>query len=498
MRWTARDYLVSHGRSPGTLDAYHGGDTGERRLRRLLPCLLLVGLVLLGCQGGLPGLRPRSESEGAVYVYLQPLPPEAARLRFVLAGVSALDRDGTEVPLSLALGEVSGREDRRQRLLAAGPLPAGAYSGLVFRAKSAGLKGDEGESALLVPEAPTRIDFAFVVRRREGLVVALVLRYGESVDAAFRFAPVFSPYFPDRPAVGLMAFVANARSNDITVFDKKSLQVFDVIATGNRPSSMALDQRTRKLYVALAGEDTVEVIDVTAGRSADRIRLTPGDEPVSLALTPDGRTLFSANRGSNTVSVIDTAARAEVLKIPVGNGPRFVTLDRAGRRAFVFNTLSNSVTVIDVLGRVVIRSLPTDPDPVRGDFNRQGDRLYIIYETTPFVTVVNPDTGKVAGRFPIRSGMDAIKVDPSTDLVYLGGRRELEVGVYEPFSVVAIDFLDTGAGVAYIATDVEENALYLVCPDAKRVLVSSRVRRRISGTVDVGDGPAWISVMGEN
>ncbi len=468
------------------------------RLRHLRPYLLLGCVLLLGCQAALPRLRPRLESEGAVYVYLEPLPPEAVRLRVGLAEVSALDHDGKEVPLSLALGEMSGRGERRQRLLAAGPLPAGEYAGFIVRAKSAGLKGDEGESALLIPETPMRTDFPFVVRPREGLVVALALRYGESVDAAFRFAPVFSPYFPDRPAVGLMGFVANTRSNDITVFDKKSLQVFDVIATGSRPSSMALDQRARKLYVALSGEDTVEVVDVMAGKPADRLRLTPGDQPAALALTPDGRLLLSANRGSNTMSIIDPATRAELARIPVGNGPRFVTIDRPGRRAFVFNTLSNSISVIDILGRVVIRTLSTDPDPVRGDFNRRGDRLYVIFETTPFVTVFNPDTGVVTGRFPIRSGMDAIKVDQSADLVYLGGRREFTVGVYEPLSVVAIDFLDTGTGIAYITTDTEENQLYLVSPEKNRLLVSSRVRRRLGGAVDVGDGPAWISVMGEN
>jgi YVTN family beta-propeller protein len=468
------------------------------RSRHLRPCVLLACLLLLGCQAAVPRLRPRLESEGVLYVYLAPLPPDAARLRVGLADVSAVRHDGREVPLTLALGEMSGRAERRQQLLAAGPLPAGEYAGFIVRAKSAGLKGDEGESALLVPESPTRTDFAFVVRPREGLVIALALRYGESVDAGFRFAPVFSPYFPDRPAVGLMGFVANTRSNDITVFDKKSLQVFDVIATGSRPSGMALDQRARKLYVALSGEDTVEVIDVMAGKTADRIRLTPGDQPVALALTLDGRILLSANRGSNTMSVIDPAARAELFKIPVGNGPRFVTIDRAGRRAFVFNTLSNTISVVDILGRLVIRTLPTDPDPVRGDFNRRGDRLYVIFETTPFVTVFNPDTGAVAGRFPIRSGMDAIKVDPNADLVYLAARREFAVGVYEPLSLVAIDFLDTGSGIAYITTDAEENQLYLASPEKNRLLVSSRVRRRIAGVVDVGDGPAWISVMGEN
>jgi YVTN family beta-propeller protein len=460
--------------------------------------MLLGCLLLLGCEASLPRLRPRLESEGVLYVYLEPLPAEAARLRVALANVSAVRHDGQEVPLGLALGEMSGRGERRQRLLAAGPLPAGEYAGLVTRVRSAGLTGDDAESAMLVPETPTRTDFAFVVRAREGLLIALALRYGESVDAQFRFAPVFSPYVPDRPAVGLMGFVANARSNDITAFDKKSLRAFDVIATGRRPSSLALDQRARKLYVALADEDTIEVIDVLAGKPADRLRLTPGDQPAALALTPDGRLLLSANRGSNTLSVVDPATRAELARIPVGNGPRFVAIERTGRRAFVFNTLSNSLSAIDILSRAVIRTLPTDPDPVQGDFNRRGDRLYVISETTPFVTVFNPETLAVAGRFPIRSGMDAIKVDRSADLVYLAGRRELTVGVYEPLSVVAIDFLDTGTGIDYITTDAEENQLYLASPQKNRLLVSSRVRRRIAGAVDVGDGPAWISVMGEN
>jgi YVTN family beta-propeller protein len=433
-----------------------------------------------------------------VYVYLDPLGPEAARLRAAVVAVSALSPDGRELPLSVALRELNGREPGRQRLLAAGPLPAGEYAGLVFRAGAAGLRGEEGEAALLVPDSPARIDHRFLVRRREGLVLALSLRYGESVDAGFRFAPVFSAYAPDRPAVGLMGFIANARSGDITVFDKKRLRVFAAIATGSGPSSLALDQRARTLYVALSGDDTVEIVDVMAGRIADRIRLTPGDQPAALALTPDGRTLLSANRGSNTVSLIDPAARAEVVKIPVGNGPRFVALDRAGRRAFVFNTLSNSLSVVDILARSVIRTIPTDPDPVRGDFNRRGDRLFVVHETSPYVSALNPDTGAVAGRFPVRSPMDAIKVDVNTDLVYLGSRRDLMVGVYEPFSFAAVDFLDTAAGIAYMATDAEENALYLVGPDANRVLVSQRIRRRLTGAVDAGEGPAWISVMGEN
>jgi DNA-binding beta-propeller fold protein YncE len=118
----------------------------------------------------------------------------------------------------------------------------------------------------------------------------------------------------------------------------------------------------------------------------------------------------------------------------------------------------------------------------------------------PYVTVINPATLTVTNRFPIRTGMgtDSIKVDPSTDVVYLGAKRELTVGVYDPFSFAAVNLLDTGAGVVSMTTDTDENNLYLVTTGTNRVLVYQRIRKSLVGELDVGDDPSWISVMAEN
>jgi YVTN family beta-propeller protein len=434
-------------------------------------CLAFACLVLVGCGAATaPQPRARLDDEGAVYLYLQPLGREAERLRVSVGGVAALRDDGAEVPLSVLLRELT----------------------------SASLRGEGGESALLVAQAPTRLDFRFTVRRGEGAVLALALRSAEAVEAGFRFSAAFSVYSPERPALSRLGFVANSGSNDVTVFDKKAIEVIDVVATGRGPSGMALDPTGRRLYVALSGDDGVEVVDVLSGKIIDRIRLTPGDEPVDLALTPDGATLLSANRGSNTVSVIDPNARFELMKIPVGNGPRSLVIDHAGRRAFVFNTLSNSVSVIDIRSRTAIRSVPTDPGPIRGDFSRRGDRLYVIHESASYVTVIDPGTLVVQRRFPVRSWMDAIKVDPSTDFVYLAGRGDFFVGVYDPFSFAQVDLVEAGAGIVDMATDRDENALYLVSSSPGRLLVFDRISKRAVGELDVGDHPAWVSVMGEN
>jgi YVTN family beta-propeller protein len=304
-------------------------------------------------------------------------------------------------------------------------------------------------------------------------------------------------YFPDKPPTNLVGLVTNNGSNDITVFNKKSLQVYGVIVTGRGPAGMALDQRSRKAYVALSGEDGIEVIDVVAGNVSDRIRLYPGDQPHEVALTPDGRILLSANTGSNTVSVIDADSRFEVTRIPVGNGPRSVAIEPTGRRAFAFNSLSNTISVLDIPTRSLISTIGVDSGPVRGQFNRRGDRLYVIQETSPYVVVINPSLLTVTGRFPVRSGVRSVKVDPNTDLVYLGKMHDFAVGLYDPFAFAPVGFMDAGGAIAQMTADGDENNLFLVSPDRKAVLVANLTSRRTVGEIDVGDDPYWVTMMGE-
>jgi YVTN family beta-propeller protein len=439
--------------------------------------LLFLCVVLAGCQAGLTPPRGRLESEGGLYVYLQP-PRAAVDVRpMTIDDVTAVGRDGASVPLRVVLRDSDLRKLSRQRLLAAAAVPAGDYTALVLRTRPPGTPREQATS--------TTVPVAFSVRRREAEVIAVVP------------PPGVSAYVPERPTVGRLGFVSNSGSDDVTVFDKHSRQVVDVMATGRRPAGMALDQRGRRLYVALAEEDAVEVLDVMAGHAADRVRLTPGDEPVALALTPDGRVLLCANRSSNSVSLIDPVSRFEQARVAVGGGPGAITLDRTGRRAFVVNTQSNSISVVDVGGRAVVRTIPTEPGPVQTALNRRGDRLFVVHQASSYVIAINVNTLAPVGRFQVRDPMDAIEVDPGTEFVYLASARDLRVGVHDALSFGPVDFIDTGAGVTAIAVDAEENALYLVTPATNGVVVADRVSKRVAAEIDTGHRPVWVSVMGE-
>ena len=452
---------------------------------------------LVGCQAATSRLRPPLEEEGEVYLYIQPYPQEAERLRFSIEGMSAVSDDGREFPLEVSLREIRPNDLRRQRLLASGKVPPGLYTGFSLKAKKAILKGEEGEAELVVPDQPARTDFSFNVIRKRAYIILLTFKYEGSISGV-SFIPTFSAFVPAKPIISLAGYVTNTGSNNITVFDKRLGQAVGVIATGRGPAGMALDQRLRRVYVALSGEDAVEVIDVTMGEIINRARLSQGDRPQELALTPDGRLLLVVNAGSNTVSFIDANSFFELGRVNVGNGPHSILIDpNTGRRAYVFNTLSSTLSILDIPNRKIVTALSTDPSPLRGQFNRRGDRLYVIHELSNYLTVIDPSSLSTLRRFQVGIGATSIKVDNRTDLVFIGRKNDITAGVYDPLSFVPVDIIRTGGTIGYMTIDGEENNLYLVNENKKSLMVNNLVRKRTLFEMDVGEGPYWVVVMGE-
>ncbi len=472
----------------------HDPSTGWSLCLRVLVVLALLSLIT-GCQSMLPQIRPPLQDEGEVLLYVEPFVQEADRLRFGIEGIFARGVDGGEYPFSLKLTELRGREMTRQRFLGEAELPPGLYEGFRLKVKDAFLRGEGGEAALLVPQAPVTISFPFRVEKRRAFVVSFAFRTGGAIRSGFSFRPDFFVSTAPRPVSGLTGYVTNRASNTITIFNKKAGEVAGVIATEGGPAGIALDQNGLKAYVAVPAVDAVEVVDVIASEITDRIRFTLGDRPEALALTPDGKTLLSTNTGSNTVSIIDTASLAERGRVTVGNGPEWVVVDSLGRRAYVLNRMSSSVSVIDIANRALVTTIGTDSGPLRCQINSQGDTLYVIHEWSPFMSLI--DTGKLSvKRMPVTMGLRSIKIDTATGLIYMGRVGDRSVGVYDPNALVPVDYIGAGGDVTDMAIDGDMNNLLMVGRDSMRLDIVNLISRKTLSVIDVGEAPHQVAVMG--
>jgi YVTN family beta-propeller protein len=431
-------------------------------------------------------------ADGAVALYLQPVPPAFARFGFAVAAVVALGADGSEQALDVRLRDARAADLRGQRLLASARLPAGSYTGFTIRLAAAGTTPG---GALLLPDAPMRLDFRFTVARRQGMLVWLTLDYEPEGGSAFR--PVFSAAVPERPIPDHLGFVTSTASGTITIFDRQRAQAVALLDACAGPAGMALDQRRRRAFVACMRDDEILAIDVATGEVAERARTSPGDRPRELALTPDGRTLISVNTGSDTISFFDAGSLTVEERIPVGSGPRSIAMDPSGRRAFVFNTLSATISVVEVAARGVASTLSTDSAPLRGAFSRRGDRLYVIHERLPSLTVLDAGQLTTVARARLRSGASAIAVDAVRDLVCLGSSHDMAIECYDSNALLPLYSLRVRGGVSFMTTATEDNALYIVSPDRRALVIARLADRKVLSEVDVGEAPGWAAVMGE-
>ena len=436
--------------------------------------------------------------EGNVILYLQPMPQEASRLRFEIDGIFAVRDDGLKTPLSLSINAIKSADlTQLQKRLASKQLPEGLYTGISIKITKAFMQGEEGESALFVPEEPVTVEHLFKVERRETLTLFLSFGPSRAITGGISFTPVFSLMSAGRELTSLTGYVSNSDSNDISVFNKKTMQVTSTMSTGRGPMGMVLDRLRVRAYVAASGDDAIDVIDITEGKLIGRIRLNFGDEPVDLALTPDGRTLVSVNSGSNTVSLIDALSRFEVRRIKVGIKPVSAVVDPSGVRAYIMNSLSNEVSVVDLSQNLISVALGVEGAPVQGAFNRNGDRLYVISTDSPYLTVIDPSRLMVTAKVSIGMGAVSIKIDTRTGLIFVGKKAEREISIIDSFALALIDAIPVEGHAAFMAIDEEENTLFVTLPEKRTLLKVNLTSKKIIAEIEVGEAAYAVIVMGE-
>ena len=462
-----------------------------------LPSIGLLALLALSCAPQPPRYLPSVKTEGQVHVYLQPLPQEAQRLSFSISAVSVVRENGEEMELSRLQSDLQGKDLLGvQRRLASAVLPPGVYKGLVLEIDRASVLGEEGPADLLVPEEPLMIEEEFTVVRGTARTLFLSLDPESLIGSGFVFTPSFSLAKPRHQLRSVLGFVTNSESNLVSVFNKHTMEIVDTIATGSGPMGAVIDPRRGWVYLAVAGEDAVEAIEVNTGQVLQRLKLNFGDEPIELALSRDGATLVSANRGSNSVSIINADSLRETVRLSLSAEPTALISGSSSSRVYVIQQRSNAISSIDLARREVVATQILDDTPLRGAMSSDGGSLYVISRYSSDLLVIDAASLAERGRIYVGSGATSIKVDPKSDLIYVGNKSS-GISVLDPPSLLPIDRFRLTGYVEFLAIDNDENALFVLLPELRRVQKLDLVSKRPRAAIEVGDGGYSVVLMGE-
>jgi DNA-binding beta-propeller fold protein YncE len=165
-----------------------------------------------------------------------------------------------------------------------------------------------------------------------------------------------------------------------------------------RIDHLAVDVTAQRLYVAALGNNTVEVLDLAAGRHVTSV--TGFKEPQGIGIVPDPPHVVVAN-GQGTGAEFRAPGDLHIVRaVTLGDDADNVRVDAAARRVYVGYGAGAIATIDAVTGRK-ISEVAVGGHPESFQLEASGPRLFVNVPTARHISVIDRAQMKVVGTWPV-------------------------------------------------------------------------------------------------
>lgn len=467
----------------------------ESEWRRGISWFIFLTLIILaGCaarEAGRPEVRPGTL--GSISLYLEGPAVSPLDLTVNISSLEVQGDDGrwhrlVDTPITVNSLALAGK----RQVLAERRVPAGLYHKIRISVTQAFIVRQE-KADLSVPKQPFEYFFTFQVYPRETTPLFMGWDVANSIAGKYRLDLTLAFKTKAKAVSSSLLYVTSEATHRVTVIDRLTGKEAGSIPVGNSPRGIVLFRD--RAYVANARSHTVSVIDATAQRVVETVRLRFGDEPQALAVTSDGRDLFVVNSGSNSVAVIDLQRLSEKARIRVGSRPVNIVVDGRRRRAYVANELSNDVSVIDTFSYRLVRGIRAQSRPYGLAVDPISGLVYVTNMGSNNITVIDGTTLRVIDSLNVGTGAAGLAINSRAGRIYLAMTQQGRVAFYQPGLRVTISWARTGDFPFNLVVDNAERRVYVVNRGSDSVTILDQTTARVIKNIKVGKAPYGLALF---
>src|SRR5919206_839082 len=157
----------------------------------------------------------------------------------------------------------------------------------------------------------------------------------------------------------------------------RQIQSIPLPGVEGRIDHMAIDSQGGRLFVAALGNNTVEVIDLTAGKVTDEIKDLK--EPQGVAYIPEGNKLLVTNGQGNTLDIYDAQSLRLLNQVTLGEDTDNVRYDASSGYAYVGYGTGNesALGVVDVGTATKVADIKLSGHPESFQLEESGPRIFV-------------------------------------------------------------------------------------------------------------------------
>jgi DNA-binding beta-propeller fold protein YncE len=231
---------------------------------------------------------------------------------------------------------------------------------------------------------------------------------------------------------------------------------------GGRIDHLAIDPEGHWLFVAALGNNTVEVVDLQAGKV---VRSIAGfSEPQGVCYVREFNRLYVANGGDGAVRVFDGTTYAPGIVIKFEDDADNIRYDATAKLLYV-GYGSGAVGVVDATKNVIVGDIPLEAHPESFQLEQAGARVFINVPGAHTIIVADRNTRKVTGKWAL--GMVAanfpLALDEASHRAFVCCRTPARLLVYDTQSGTQVAKLDLHGDCDDVFYNAATHEIYASC-----------------------------------
>ncbi len=227
-----------------------------------------------------------------------------------------------------------------------------------------------------------------------------------------------------------------------------------------RIDHFAYDAANNTLFVAALGNNTVEVVDVAAGKVVKSI--VGLREPQGVAFLADQSLVAVANGDDGACQFFDTRAYRSIESIDFQSDADNLRYDPTDRRLYV-GFGNGALGVVDATSRKRLAGIKLSGHPESFQLEASGKRIFVNVPSAGHVAVVDREKSAVVAKWPLKETADnfPMALDEKHHRLFIGCRKPPRLLVLDTETGRTINSLDIVGDTDDVFYDASTKRIYV-------------------------------------
>ncbi len=242
----------------------------------------------------------------------------------------------------------------------------------------------------------------------------------------------------------------------------KLVQTIPLPEVKGRFDHFALDLAGRRLFVAALGNDTLEVLDLAAGK---RIRTITGlSKPQGVAFLPDSKQVVVASGGDGTCNFFAAATFKLLKRLDKLDDADNVRFDAKAKLLHV-GYGEGALAMIDPASRELRGSVSLKGHPESFQLESRGSRIFVNLPDAKAIAVVDREQRTVTATWPMTKFLAnyPMAFDEAGQRLFVGCRKPARLVVVDTTSGKPVTDLEISGDTDDLFYDAKRKRLYISC-----------------------------------